>query len=112
MKNFLSCLFLSLLYLAAGISPLNAQNWNPVHAIGSLNGTDHYSPVQTPAPLVELFPAAQPNTGLDYQWESSVAPLNGFLPVVGANQSSFTFSSPITQTTWFKRKTIFRANGS
>jgi RHS repeat-associated protein len=86
------------------------QDWKPDHAVGTLDGKYSFPYTQTPTQLVELFPAADPNTGLSYQWESSTSPL--FLnPTTIGIQSSYSFSGPLTQTTYFRRKTT-ASNGS
>lgn len=103
-------LFLSLNYL--GINQISAQTWNPNHSIGSVNGNYNFSPSQVPSQLVEIYPAAFPNTGLSYQWESSSTPTHGFAPISGAVNSSYSFSLPLTQTTYFKRKTTYTSNNS
>lgn len=85
----------------------NAQNWNPGHAIGSLDGNYSFAYNQTPSQLVEIQPAAIPNNNLAYQWEESTSPLSGFSSVPsGGTVGSYTFSGPLTQTTYFRRKTM------
>jgi RHS repeat-associated protein len=93
---------LSLLCLSASLC---AQNWKPDHAVGTIDGKYSFSYSQTaPIQLVELFDAADPNTGLSYQWESSISPLF-FDPIIVGTQSSYSFTGPFTQTTYFRRKT-------
>ncbi|HEV8284264.1 MAG TPA: DUF6443 domain-containing protein, partial [Chitinophagaceae bacterium] len=89
-----------------------AQFWNPSHAIGTIDGNYNFSYNQTPSQLVELFPAAIPNTGLNYQWESSTLPTFGFTSISGATSSSY--SPPAlnvnSQTTYYRRKTSAGSN--
>ena len=84
-----------------------SQVWNPAHAIGTQNGVNSYSYNQTPAQLVEIFPAAIPNSGLAYQWEQSTLPLSGFTSIPqGGTWSNYTFPGPLSQTMYFRRKTM------
>jgi RHS repeat-associated core domain len=84
-----------------------AQTWNPTHAIASVNGVYSFSNSQIPSQLVELYPAAIPNSGLAYQWEQSTTPISGFSAVPpGGTLSSYTFTAPLTQTMYFRRKTM------
>ncbi len=39
-----------------------------------------------------------------YQWESSTRPTDGFVAIPGANLATYTFSAPLAQTTYFRRK--------
>lgn len=82
-----------------------AQTWNPEHKIGTASATYHFSYNQVPQQLIELAPAAVPNTGLSYQWESSSLPLSGFTNIAGATSSSYTFSAPLSATMYYRRKT-------
>src|SRR5215213_5945554 len=83
----------------------HAQNWNPAPAVGTLDGKYSFSYTQTPTQLVEISPAADPNTGLTYQWESSTTPIFPEVPNIIGTQSSYSFSGPLTQTIYFRRKT-------
>lgn len=87
-----------------------AQNWNSNHAVGSIDGVYHFSYTQTPSQLVELRPAAFPNTGFVYQWQQSTEPTTGFTSIVGGTGSSYTFSGPLSQTTYFRRQTLYPGN--
>lgn len=83
------------------------QNWNPGHAIGTVNGVYNYNYTQIPAQLVEIFPAAIPNTGLTYQWYSSTSAGSGFTPISGATSSSYS-PPPLNAssvTTYYQRVT-------
>jgi RHS repeat-associated protein len=83
----------------------HAQTWTPEHKVGTASATYHYSYNQVPQQLVELSPPAIPNTGLSYQWESSSLPLSGFTNIAGATQSSYSFSTPLAATMYYRRKT-------
>jgi hypothetical protein len=88
------------------------QTWNPSHKIGTVTGNYHFSYTQTPDQLVEIFPAAIPNTGLTYQWESSPIPIFPVNPTVVGTSSSY--SPPAlnsnSQTTYYRRKTTSGGN--
>lgn len=92
------------------ITALYSQTWNPSHKIGTVTGKYHFSYNQTPDQLVEIFPAAIPNSGLTYQWEQSTQPTTGFTNISGAIGSSYTFSSALSQTTYYRRKTTSGGN--
>lgn len=91
---------------------LSAQTWNPNHSIGTINGVYNFSYNQTPSQLVEIYQAAFPNTGLTYQWESSAMPTSGFTAISGATSSSYSIPGPLSQTTWFRRKSTYTGNGT
>ncbi len=68
-------------------------------------GKNTFAPNQIPDNIVEILPALSSAAGqLVYQWETSSSPVTGFTPVTGATQTGFTFSSPLLQTTYFRRK--------
>lgn len=79
------------------------QMWNPSYQIGTVNGIYNYPPGNISTQLVEIYPAAIPNTGLTYQWYSSSSPLTGFTPISGATSSSYTVPSPFSATTYYYR---------
>lgn len=83
---------------------LQAQSWNEAHAIGTVTGETHFPYNQTPPALVELRPAAFPNTGLTYQWQFGYSPLS-FIDISGATGSSYSFSSPLNATVYVRRIT-------
>jgi len=89
-KKFLTCLWLisllGLVFLQRGYCQ---TMWNPSHSIGTTNGVYSYSNGQTPSAIVELRPAAIPNTGVTYQWYSSSSPTTGFVPIGNALSSSY-----------------------
>lgn len=89
-----------------------AQTINPNHKVGTVTGKYHFSYSQTPDQLVELSPAFIPNTGVSYQWEQSSLPLSGFVNINGATQSSYTFGAPLTNTTYYRRKTLTVQRGN
>ena len=89
-----------------------AQTWNPSHSIGTTTGVYNFSYNQQPAQFVEIYPAAFPNTGLQYQWESSPYPTTGFVPIT-TNGGNSSYQAPIlSQTTYYRRKTIYPSNNA
>ena len=74
------------------------QSWNPNHSIGTVTGKYNFSYNQAPDQLIEIYPAAIPNTGLTYQWESSLTPTTGFTPISGATQSGYSFAGALAET--------------
>jgi RHS repeat-associated protein len=104
-KKIIRKLWLTALSLLGIISIAQSQTWNPGHKAGTITGNYNFSYNQTPDQLVELFAAGIPNTGLTYQWEQSTMPVTGFANIAGATQTSYTFSAPLTQTTYYRRKT-------
>src|SRR6185436_19472409 len=105
--------FFTMIACIGGMSlSASAQNWNPNHSVGTINAVYNFTYNQTPSQLVEIYPAANPNTGLAYQWESSLSPLSGFTAITsGGTLSSYSFSVPVTQTTYFRRKTMDPSHG-
>ena len=91
---------------------LSAQTWNPNHSVGTINGVYNFSYSQTPTQLVEIYQAAFPNTGLTYQWESSIMPTTGFASISGATSTSYSIPGPLSQTTYYRRKTTSGILGS
>ncbi len=95
-QEFLRGIFIYLLILLFCL-PVHAQS--TLYNIKSGNGVYEYSHLQTPGDLVAL------NTvGSIFQWEESDSPVSGFTSITGATQSSLSFSGPLDQTTWFRRK--------
>ncbi|HSU28159.1 MAG TPA: DUF6443 domain-containing protein [Chitinophagaceae bacterium] len=87
-----------------------SQNWNPNHAVGTSTGKYSFSYSQTPDQLVEIYAAAIPNTGLSYQWEQSALPLSGFANISGATSGNYSFSGPLSTTTYYRRKSTSGGN--
>ncbi|MEO6733210.1 MAG: DUF6443 domain-containing protein [Ferruginibacter sp.] len=103
-RKSLRLVWLIALNIAGFTLPAFAQSWNPGHKVGTINGLYNYSYNQIPAQLVEIFPAGIPNTGLTYEWEQSVSPLMAS-PVSVSIAATYTFTVPLTQTTYYRRKT-------
>jgi len=108
-KNILSILAVVAVFILGALPSAYAQTsfWNPDYSIGSSTNTFNFSYTQTPSPLVEIYPAAIPNTGLTYQWYSSTAPTTGFQPISNATASSYSppALTATSVTTWYYRVT-------
>jgi len=103
LKVVLRSLFMCLVLSGMAISA--SSQWNPDHSIGAVSGNYNYSYNQTPDQLVEIYPPLYTTgTVLSYQWEQSSAPDFTAITVLGT-QSSYTFSGPLAQATYFRRKT-------
>jgi RHS repeat-associated protein len=92
--------------------PVFSQQWNANYSIGTQTGKYSFAYNQTPDQLVEIYPAAIPNTGLSYQWEQSSSPTTGFTAISGATQTSYSFSGALSQTTYFRKKATSSTLGS
>lgn len=100
--SLLSCFSL----LAFFTSSLAQVNWNPAHAVGTITGKYNFSTTQTPDQLVEIQPAVTTvGRGPSFQWEQSSLPLSGFTSISGATLTSYSFSGPLSNTTYYRRKT-------
>jgi RHS repeat-associated protein len=88
-----------------------AQAWNPGHKVGTVTGAYNYNPSQVPSQLVEIFPAAVPNTGLTYQWEQSSTPTFDNITIIGTSSSGPVFSAALSQNSYFRRKTTKTSTG-
>ncbi len=95
----------ALLMLCLSLASIVSAQLNPNHKVGSITGKVHFTTAQTPDQLVEIYPVYSPSTGLTYQWEQSSQPLSGFTNISGATSSAFTFSGPLSTTTFYRRKT-------
>jgi len=108
--DFKQKLIVSIISLLFCNQVIICQTWNPGHKVDVVTGKYHFSYSQIPDQLVEIFPAAIPNIGLTYQWEQSTQPTTGFSNISGATSSSYSFSSVLSQTTYYRRKTTSGAN--
>ena len=90
------------------------QQWNPGHSVGTTSGIYSYAYNQTPNALVEIYPAAIPNTGLTYQWYSSQTPTGVFSAISGATSSSYTppALTSASVTTYYKRSSTVSPLGT
>jgi RHS repeat-associated protein len=69
--------------------------------VAPLNGNYAYTYNQVPGNLVGVVPGI---AGASFQWEQSIRPLDGFTAIPGATLSAYTFTAPLTQTTYYRRK--------
>ncbi len=79
--------------------------WNLNYAIGSASGNYIFAKTQIPDNLVEVVvPLYNGSTnGFVYQWESCLTPEGPYAPLPSGDQSTFIFSAPLAQTTYFRR---------
>ncbi|TAM94746.1 MAG: hypothetical protein EPN39_16760 [Chitinophagaceae bacterium] len=90
------------IFLTAGIASAQ-QQWNPGFSIGTASGSYNFSSAQAPGALSVLLPAATSSTtGVTYQWYSSPYPTTDFTAISGATGTTYTVSSPLTNTTYYK----------
>lgn len=111
-KKNLSLHLIVCLFFLCPTGSMFAQQWNPGHTIGTSTGNYNFSGNQVPSQMLEIHPAAIPNTGLTYQWEQSTMPESGFVAINGATASSYNLSAPLTQTLYFRRKTTYPSNNN
>ena len=108
----LRLLWLIALAWSVSTGMVHAQTWYANHAVGTNTGNYNFSYTQTPDPLVEIWPAAIPNTGLTYVWESSPTPMASSFSSTGVITTGYSFSAPLAQTTYFRRKTMRTSDGA
>ena len=85
---------------------------NPVLTAGTIGAAQAFCQSGTPATFNELTPATGGDQIYGYQWQSSTTSATaGFADIPGATQISYTASSPITQTTYYRRTVISAASG-
>lgn len=96
----------AVLVLFAAKPSFTQEPWNPGHKIGTVNGVYNIPYNQIPPQVTEIFPAtASGNTaGLSYLWEISSMPATGFFSS-GITTPGLTFSSPVSNTFYYRRKT-------
>lgn len=97
------CLIIAIIAGFSTGASAQLQIMNPGYSIGTSSGKLSFSYNQIPDPLVELNPPGISIFGFTYSWESSPDPLFSQINVVGTS-STYTFTAPLTQTTWFRRK--------
>ncbi|ALL07954.1 hypothetical protein AQ505_22205 [Pedobacter sp. PACM 27299] len=96
----------------ANISNVIKFTVNPVLTAGTIGAAQAFCQSGTPATFNELTPAAGGDQIYAYQWQSSTtSATTGFADIAGATQISYTASSPITQTTYYRRTVISAASG-
>lgn len=103
-KKYLQRLFIGWLCVISCTNFAIAQTWNPNHSVGTATGNYNSATITWPVQLVEIYPAAIPNTGLTYQWYSSSNPVSGFTAIAGATLTSYSLSNPGV-TKYYKRET-------
>lgn len=96
--------FMLLICLTAFITSIHGQSFRTY--ISPQGGRFAYTYYETPANLVSIIPYIG-SLQVDYQWEKSDKPLSDFVQIVGATNEQLSFSTPLTQTTYFRRKTVW-----
>ena len=100
MKKKLTYKYLLILVLLfAGVGYVHAQD--EAYNIRPFNNNFAFAFNQVPEPLV---PVNASLLATSYQWEKSTRPLDGFTAISGATAASYTFTAPLTQATYFRRK--------
>jgi RHS repeat-associated protein len=90
------------LCLTASVEACAQSEWNTAFTIATASGNSVYSYQKVPAPLTILInPTYQTNNNLQYQWYESSLPLSGFVAIGGATGSTYSFSSALSQTSYF-----------
>lgn len=85
---------------------------NPVLTAGTIGANQAYCESAMPATFNELTPATGGDQIYGYQWQSSTTSATaGFADIPGATQINYTVSSPIRQTTYYRRTVISAASG-
>ncbi|MBC7934222.1 MAG: hypothetical protein H7Y86_02520 [Rhizobacter sp.] len=97
---------LSALLLLIIISNIAAAQSIP-NQVTSMYGNYSYNSVQVPDNLVS--DGANP-AGYALQWEESLTPADGFVAMSGATLATFTFSGPLFQTSYYRRKATLGGN--
>jgi RHS repeat-associated protein len=108
--NCISTLILACILLC-GTGLVSAQ-WNPNYSIGTVTGKYAFNYNQVPDQLVEVIPPLYTAAPLYYQWEESETPLDNFVLIAGANQSSYTYPAALTTTLYVRRKVTDAWNNS
>ena len=112
---FLRIILLGLVVILGLCNAVSAQ-WSPYYSIGSATGNYAFSYNQVPDNLVEAnTPMPDGSTdGLAYQWQSCATPFGTFanLPAPASTQSTYVFSAPLQQTTYFRRITSMNAGNN
>ncbi|WP_316841718.1 gliding motility-associated C-terminal domain-containing protein [Pedobacter gandavensis] len=85
---------------------------NPVLTAGTIGANQAFCESAMPATFNEVTPATGGDQIYGYQWQSSTtSATTGFADLPGATQISYTVSSPIRQTTYYRRTVISAASG-
>ncbi|WP_316745705.1 gliding motility-associated C-terminal domain-containing protein [Pedobacter gandavensis] len=96
----------------ADISNVIKFTVNPVLTAGTIGANQAFCESAMPATFNELTPATGGDQIYAYQWQSSTtSTTTGFADIPGATQINYTVSSPIRQTTYYRRTVISAASG-
>ncbi|WP_316822488.1 gliding motility-associated C-terminal domain-containing protein [Pedobacter gandavensis] len=96
----------------ANISNVIKFTVNPVLTAGTIGNAQSFCSTGTPATFNELTPATGGDQIYAYQWQKSTSSATtGFADIPGATQISYSATSPITQTTYYRRIVSSAASG-
>ena len=94
---------------------VNIKHFYSAGFLGIQSGKYSYSYQQIPENIVEtetpnpawlLAPTYQCTRTYSYQWQVSSNPLDGFVDITGETNAIYTFSNPLDQTKYFRRKML------
>lgn len=104
LKNIKACFAAGILLLSI-CAKLQSQDYNPGYSVGSITGKYNFSYNQIPDQLVEIRPPGIASIAFTYQWQSSTVPEPAESDWINIpTAASYTFSQPLTQTTYFRCK--------
>ncbi|HRH47299.1 MAG TPA: DUF6443 domain-containing protein [Panacibacter sp.] len=104
------------LLLAIGLSGISGKSFaqwnpNPNYSVGTVSGMYNFDYNTIPSQLVEIVSPVYTNITLTYQWQTSTSPAFTSYSTIGS-LTSYTFTAPLTQTTYFRRKTTDASNAN
>lgn len=114
-KKYYSVVQTFALLLVFSLGGVQAQTWNPNHAIGTVTANYSFAYNQVPDQLVAIYPAELPlESGCTYQWQQSTSPVfSTYSNAAGVSTAaSYSFSAALAQTTYFRRVTTNVALGA
>ena len=86
----------------------SGQQVNPYYKIGTITNNYFFKNNIVPDQIAAINPAELPSeSGCTYQWEGSLSPVfNSLITLPGSSTgATYTFTAPLSQTTYFRRKT-------
>src|SRR4051812_46729022 len=106
LKLLLQSLFVCQILIGIA-TPASCQS-SPDYLIGTITGNYNFSYNQTPDQLVEIYSPLFLDARMTFRWEQSATPDFSETTAVGA-QSVYTFSGPLSQSMYYRRKATDRA---
>ncbi len=95
-----ACLISAAFLISAGIVKAQYSYYDVVPLYEKYS----FSYNQVPDNIVSIAPLS--GSGYTYQWEQSTRPVDGFTSISGATQQNLSFTTALSQTTYFRRKTV------